>query len=172
MSQTARRLTAFSLAGLVLLADQLSKVWVYTALGPGGQVPVLPPHFHLTFVWNRGISFGLLQSDSVLARWGLFAFSIVVAIGLAVWVWRTRSWVITLSATLIMAGAVGNAIDRARYGAVIDFFDFSGLWRPYFFNYVFNIADAAITCGAILLLVDTIILTPLNQRRRTQGGPS
>ena len=69
-------------------------------------------------------------------------------------------------ALLIIGGAIGNVIDRVRFGAVVDFFNFSGIWPPYFFNYVFNVADAAITVGAVLLFFDQFILS-----RRGHSAP-
>ena len=113
----------------------------------------LSPIFDLALLCNRGISFGLLGGDSSLKRWALTLLALGVC---AVLVWSLRTaqdawnrWAIAL----IIGGAVGNAIDRALYGAVTDFLDFSDIG----FNYVFNVADSAITVGVVLLLVGALL---------------
>jgi len=147
-------LLAYGLAALVIILDQLSKFWVLSlfALPAKGSVHVLGP-FTLTMVWNKGVSFGLLRAEADLARWGLVAFSLAVAAALAVWARKIERRMLALAIGLVMGGAVGNAIDRARFGAVADFLDFKALYFPW----VFNIADSAITIGVVLLLVDSIV---------------
>ena len=152
---------AYLLAVLVIVADQASKYWVVEVF----QLPLRPSHevfgpFSLTMVWNRGVSFGLLWADQGFVRWALAAFSIGVSILLAVWVRRAERPLMAVSLGLIMGGAVGNVIDRIRFGAVADFLDFSDLWFPW----VFNIADAGISIGIGLLLVD-MLLTEQKQKR-------
>ncbi len=148
---------AFILAAVVVVLDQASKAYVTGPLhlGERGQIPVLP-FFKLSSVANPGVSFGFLRADTPLGRWLLVAFSAVVVVGLAVWAARqSRIWT-AVAVGLIMGGAIGNnLIDRARYGAVVDFLDFSGLG----FIWVFNVADSAITVGVVLLLLDSF-LTP------------
>jgi signal peptidase II len=102
-------------------------------------------------VWNRGVSFGLLTAEVDLARWGLAAFSLIVAIALIVWARRIERPLPALALGFVIGGALGNMIDRVRFGAVVDFLDFSGLWFPW----VFNVADSAITVGVALLLIDS-----------------
>jgi signal peptidase II len=149
-------LFAYALALVAIVADQVSKAWVLHGvhLVEGAPVTVLPI-FRLSLVWNRGFSFGLL-SESSLARWGLFAFSVAVAIGLAIWARRIARWLPALALGLIMGGAVGNAIDRVRLGAVVDFLDFTRMGFPW----VFNVADSAITVGVVLLLLDSVLTRP------------
>jgi signal peptidase II len=114
-------------------------------------------------VWNRGISFGLLRADEDLARWALVAMSLGIS-GIFLWWLRTAERRITAVALgLVIGGALGNVIDRIRFGAVADFIDFSGPWFgwrigdwPVGFGWVFNVADAAITVGAIVLATDMI----------------
>ena len=114
----------------------------------------LPGPMDLTMVWNRGISFGAFQAEGIM-RWVLFTVSGVIAIGFGVWLFRTaRKWT-SIALALVISGAIGNMVDRARYGAVVDFIDFSEIW----FVWVFNIADAAITVGAILLFVDQYLVS-------------
>ncbi|MEO0465377.1 MAG: signal peptidase II [Pseudomonadota bacterium] len=114
--------------------------------------------FDLTMLWNRGTSFGALQSEGIM-RWVLVAVTAAIALGFLFWLVQAARWLTGLALALVVGGAIGNLIDRVRFGAVVDFFDFSGLWEPYFFNYVFNVADAAITVGAALLFFDQFILS-------------
>jgi signal peptidase II len=147
-------LCAYALGALTLALDQMSKTWVLQGLhlAERGSVPLLPV-LSLTLTWNRGFSFGLLSGVD-MARWGLFAFSLAVAAALALWVRRARRWPSGLAIGLIMGGAVGNAVDRVRYGAVVDFIDVT---RIGFFPWIFNLADSAITIGVILLLLDGLV---------------
>ena len=144
---------AYALAALVIVVDQLSKYWVLEVFRLPERVSVeVLPLFRLSMVWNRGVSFGLLQAEVDLARWGLALFSTVVAVGLAFWVRRVQRPLLAVALGLIIGGAVGNLIDRVRFGAVADFLDFSQLWFPW----VFNIADSGITVGVLLLIVDSL----------------
>jgi signal peptidase II len=146
------------LAGLILAADQASKHWILAGvrLPEVGQIPVLP-FFGLTFVKNYGVSFGLLKAGSDFERWLLVGLSGLIATIFLLWMRTTTRLLAATSLGLVVGGAIGNMIDRARFGYVVDFLDFSGLWRPHFFNYVFNVADAAITVGALLLIVDFML---------------
>lgn len=154
-----------SLSAIVFVADQIVK-WI--VLGPGRFSPPgcleagygcrfveLSPFFDLRMVWNRGVSFGLLRADTDIVRWGLVALSFGISAVFFSWLRNAdRAWTAT-ALGLVIGGALGNVIDRIRFGAVADFLDFNGLWFPW----VFNIADAAITVGAILLAIDMILLT-------------
>ncbi|HEY3697205.1 signal peptidase II, partial [Phenylobacterium sp.] len=82
----------------------------------------------------------------------LAAFSVAVSIALTIWVRRTNDWLKAVSLGLVIGGAIGNVVDRIRFGAVADFLDFSGLYFPW----VFNVADSAITVGVALLLLDSL----------------
>jgi signal peptidase II len=146
---------AYGLAGLVVAFDQLSKFWIVhvAELPIHGQIPVLPPVFNLTLVWNVGVSFGFLRAENEVGRWGLVAVSAIVVAVRAVWARRVERPLQALALGLVMGGAIGNnLIDRARLGAVVDFLDFKGLYFPW----VFNLADSAITVGVILLLIDNL----------------
>jgi signal peptidase II len=103
-------------------------------------------------VWNRSMSFGLLRGNEDLLRWGLTAFSLGVAGLLAAWTRKAERPFMGLGLGLVIGGAVGNAIDRVRFGAVVDFIDVTRLG---FFPWVFNVADSAITVGVICLLLDS-----------------
>lgn len=178
------------LAAGVFVADQISKWWVLEGLNfspPGcleahigcGRIEVSPV-FDLTMVWNYGVSFGLMRADDPLARWGLVALSLTIS---AVFAWWLRSADRRMSAValgLVIGGALGNVIDRIRFGAVADFFDFSGPWFGWVigdlkvgFPWVFNVADAAITIGAVLLAADFLLNgEPTNKPKGGDGAAS
>ena len=103
-------------------------------------------------VWNRGVSFGLLNSHGDLGRWALVAFETAVALALAVWARRSERPILAVALGFVMGGAIGNVIDRARFGAVVDFIDVTALHFPW----VFNLADSAINIGVALLLWDAL----------------
>jgi signal peptidase II len=145
--------TAYMIAVGILMADQASKRYVIEAmqLPSLGSIQLFGP-LHFTMVWNRGVSFGLFQAEADLMRWVLAAFSAIVALLLIFWA-RKQTRLLTLTAIgLVVGGAIGNLIDRIKYGAVADFVDLSRL----FFPWVFNLADSAITIGVILLLIDSV----------------
>lgn len=147
--------TAYAIGLAIILADQLVKQWILYGfrLPLYGQegVQVLGP-FHLTMVWNQGVSFGLFRGEAEWVRWALAAFSLGVAGFLAVWARRVERPLLGVAIGLVMGGAIGNLIDRVRFGAVADFIDFKALSFPW----VFNIADSAITVGVVLLLIDSL----------------
>jgi signal peptidase II len=145
---------AYGIAATALILDQLSKWWMIKVymLPLRLSTPVLGP-LSFTFVQNRGVSFGLMQAEADLVRWGLTLFSVVVAVVLGFWARRPERGLNALGLGLIIGGAVGNAIDRSRLGYVIDFID---VQRLGFFPWVFNVADSAITIGVIALLADSL----------------
>ncbi len=137
---------------LVLIADQASKWWVLEVLHlpERGQVPVLPV-LSLTMVWNQGVTFGLFHQDGVWGPWLLAGVALAVVVALAVWLRRAENVLVAASLGAIGGGAIGNVIDRLRFGAVVDFLHahaFGWSW------YVFNVADAAIVCGVAALVLD------------------
>ena len=147
-------LAAYGFAILIIVVDQLTKAWVMSSLDlrEVGQVAVWPPIFNFTWVENRGVSFGLFGDGS--ARWMLSAFSVVVAGILGWWALKADRRLLVSAIGLIMGGAIGNVIDRIRFGFVVDFLDFSGTG---FFPWVFNVADSAITIGVVLLILDSVL---------------
>ena len=147
---------------LVLIADQASKWWVLEVLRlpERGQVPVLPV-LSLTMVWNQGVTFGLFHQTGAWGPWLLAGVALAVVATLAVWLRRAESALVAASLGAIGGGAVGNVIDRLRFGAVVDFLHahaFGWSW------YVFNVADAAIVCG-----VGVLVLDGLRPRTRLQA---
>ncbi|HZZ68539.1 MAG TPA: signal peptidase II [Phenylobacterium sp.] len=155
---------ALALAVVVVVADQAVKYWILQVLRlqEGQSVPLVGP-IRLTGVWNPGVSFGFLQAQHELVRWLLAAFSVVVAVILAVWVRATERPLFAVAIGLVMGGAVGNVIDRIRIGAVADFIDASQLYFPW----IFNLADSAISIGICLLLVDMLRQDGRNRATRT-----
>ena len=146
-------LFAYVLALTVIVCDQALKYWVLEVfdLPERASAQVAGP-FWLTMVWNKGVSFGVLNIDADWTRWVLSAFSLGVAGALAVWAWKVDRPVLALAVGLIIGGAVGNAIDRLRLGAVTDFIHVTWSWFPW----VFNLADSAINIGVALLLWDAL----------------
>lgn len=146
-------------AVIVFLADQLSKFFVTDVLGLNtlsGPTIELLPIFRMRFVANEGVSLGLLTAGSDGARWALVALTGVIAAGVLVWMWRERNRQDQVALGLVLGGALGNIIDRARLGYVVDFADLHiGEWSPFL---VFNLADAAITIGVLVLLVRAILV--------------
>jgi signal peptidase II len=145
------RIVGFTAALLGILVDQASKAWM---LGPfameaKGRVAVTP-FLDLVMVWNRGISYGLLEQRSELGRWLLISLGIGGALLFGWWLWSTRGLLAALSLGLVIAGAISNAIDRLLHGAVADFFLFHA---GAFEWYVFNLADAWIVAGVVGLLL-------------------
>lgn len=164
MQVNTKNWPAFLVVMAVVMADQASKAWVMgnarfnapaclSDLSQCGKIEI-SGIFDLTMVWNFGMSFGMFQSDGI-GRWIMSALMIIIAIGFAVWLLRSQSWLLSLALSLVIGGAIGNVIDRIRYGAVVDFLDFSGLHFPY----VFNVADAAVSVGALLLFLDQFLLS-------------
>ena len=146
---------AMSLVALTLVADQVSKeLLLRYLLKAGAIVPVIDDFFRLVIVWNRGVSFGMLGGDRALPPWLLSAVAVAVCVGLFIWLRRTDRLLTGWGIGLVMGGAIGNVIDRARWGAVFDFADFYvGEWHwP-----AFNIADSAIVVGVGLMLIDSLI---------------
>ena len=146
-------------AGAVLVLDQVTKMiflYVFDTMG-APLISVLPGFFDLAIVWNRGVSFGMLATDGALGQWLLGAFALAVTVGLVVWLWRATTRWVALALGLTIGGAIGNVIDRARYGAVFDFLDFHvGGWHwP-----AFNMADTAISLGVAGLVLATLLERP------------
>ena len=151
------------IAALATLAiDQASKLWLLYVfdIGHRGTVRVTP-FFDLVLAWNIGISFGWLQNDSFVAQTTLMAVKVLAVIALAIWMARSRTVLATVGLGMIIGGAIGNAIDRIAYGAVVDFALFHVQIGQNTFNwYVFNLADAAIVAGVAALLYDSFMGIP------------
>jgi signal peptidase II len=151
------------IAAIAALAlDQASKLWLLFVFDIGHRGAVkLTPFFDLVLAWNVGISFGWFQNDSPAAQIVLMLVKAVAVIVLAIWMTRSRTPIATIALGLIIGGAIGNAIDRFAYGAVVDFALFHVQIGGKPFNwYVFNLADVAIVAGVAALLYDSLLGVP------------
>ena len=153
----ANRTAAYVTALIIFTVDQLTK-WIVSvplALQARGQIEILPI-FNLTWVENNGISLGLLNATTPTGRWMLVAMTAAIAIGVAWWITREEKRGDQLALSLVLGGALGNIVDRVRHGYVVDFADLHfGAFRPFL---VFNVADAAISIGVVILLLRAFLL--------------
>ncbi len=146
------------IAAAILVADQASKWWILEVarLPEVGHIPLLaagPLGLDLTMVWNRGVTFGLLTGDGAWNHIILAVLAAAIAGFLLRWMVRAENRVTAVALGAVVGGAVGNVIDRVRFGAVVDFVDAHG-WGWHW--YVFNLADAAIVCGVLALVADAL----------------
>jgi signal peptidase II len=141
----------YTIAVLVFLIDQATKYWIVNIvrLPDIGSIDVLP-FFRLTFVGNVGVSMGMFTAESDAGRWMLVAVTGTIAAVVAVWIAREKQRADVVALGLVLGGALGNIVDRIRFGYVVDFLHF--FWGDKSF-WVFNVADAAISCGVLLLLL-------------------
>lgn len=156
---TPSRLLKFGFAAAVLVAavDQLTKWWILSAVMQPPRVIPIAPFFNLVLGWNRGVSFGILNTDSAVAPWLLALVAGAIVAVLSVWLAKAETRFVAGALGCVIGGAVGNVIDRLRYGAVADFLDFHA------FGYhwpAFNVADSAITLGAVALILDSLFRRP------------
>ncbi len=168
-SGSASRLGITS-ALVVLGLDQGSKYWILHVLDlPDLRQVVLLPVLNLTMVWNQGVTFGLLNGLGEWSHLALAGIALVVVLALAVWLRRAETAVAALAIGAIAGGAVGNVIDRLRYGAVVDFIHAHvGQWSWY----VFNVADAAIVCGVAALILESQFRRRPRPGAVTRHGPA
>ena len=140
----------FGIAALVFLLDQLTKYWILAVvrLPERGYIEVLPV-FRLTYVENIGVSMGMFNAYTAVGRWFLVVVTGGIAAAVAVWIAREKARADVIALGLVLGGALGNIVDRVRFGYVVDFLHF--FWGEHSF-WVFNVADAAISTGVLLLL--------------------
>jgi len=144
----------YGIVVVIVVLDQITKIWADTSLEMYQQIPITD-FFNITKAYNYGAAFSFLDNAGGWQRWLFTGISLVVSIVLSVWLYRLgrhEKW-LSLSIALILGGAIGNLIDRMWYGYVVDFIQV--YWKTSYFP-SFNIADAAITCGTIILLVLTL----------------
>jgi signal peptidase II len=146
-----------AIAGAVIVLDQLTKIWVVRVLVPYDTVPVIPGFFSLTHLQNPGGAFGFLAEQSIWVRRFFFLFVSVIAVGIVFFIYRktpsTHPW-LRLGLAFIFGGAIGNLIDRFRFGAVTDFLLF------YIGKYqwpAFNVADSAISVGIGIFILHLVL---------------
>lgn len=146
------RLPGVLVALITIALDQLQKWHMLEVVRIAERPPIeVTPFFNLVMVWNTGISFGLFSGHDGAGALFLIALALVIVTVMAVWLWRSADRLLGVAIGLVIGGALGNVIDRVRFGAVADFFDlhFYGYHWP-----AFNIADSAIFIGVALLLYD------------------
>ena len=150
----------------VIALDQASKWWILEQVMRPPRVIELTSFFNLVMGWNRGVSFGMFNTASPYNAWVLTAVALGIVAALAVWLRRAGGPFLAAAIGLVMGGALGNVIDRLRFGAVFDFLDLhaAGYHWP-----AFNVADSAITVGAILLVVDSLFARPENYKHNGGG---
>ena len=170
MFSMAERKLGFAIALLVFALDQLTK-WIVTGpldLQSVRQI-VLLPIFHLSWTENYGISLGLLNAETETGRWILVAVTSAIAVGVAVWIGREKRRGDQIALGMVLGGALGNILDRVRFGYVVDFADLhfrswpeqlcwsyaNDACRPFL---VFNVADAAISIGVVILLLRAFLI--------------
>ena len=155
MTHPVRFAAYMALAIVVIALDQWTKVLADTQLQYGNPVEILPV-FNLTLQYNTGAAFSFLSDAGGWQRWFFTVISTVVSIALIIWIYRLkdREQLLAIALTFILGGAIGNLWDRVLLGHVVDFI--SVHWQQHYFP-AFNLADSAITLGAILMILDMII---------------
>ncbi len=157
-SNSKFRLQGLMLASLVFIADQIVK---YAMLGPlqlqsRGVIHIIS-FFDFRYAENRGVSMSFLTADSDGERWALVALTGVIAVAVGVWMWREKLRGDVHALSLVLGGALGNIVDRVRYGYVVDYADLHfGAFRPF---YIFNLADACISIGVMILLARAFLIS-------------
>src|SRR3954449_11428025 len=152
-----KRTFGFAIALLVFLADQFAKWAVTHPLGIReiGDQLVITSFFNFTYTQNEGISLGLLNATNPVGRWMLVALTSAIAVAVAVWIGRERSRIDQAALGMVLGGALGNILDRVRFGYVTDFLDLHfGDYRPFL---VFNVGDAAISIAVVILLLRAFV---------------
>jgi signal peptidase II len=157
-----RRGWLLAISALIIALDRWTKIWVQHHLADGDEITIIPRYFYISHVLNPGAAFSLF-SDSATpgrTRWLLTAFSLLAAIivfGLILKIGR-RFTATNIALALILGGALGNVWDRIRYGVVTDFLEVFIRWGHWSYHWPdFNIADSAIVCGGILVMLDALL---------------
>lgn len=157
-------------SAIVMVADQLSKWWILEVLNlPATDSIPLLPFLSFTMVWNENISMGIPLGEGV-GKWGLIVLTLAITVWLVMWMRKVDRKFEALSLSLIIGGAVGNVIDRLVHDAVADFVHLHAFGYSF---YVFNVADAAITVGVILLIIDGLRggdKSPKNAQKVAEGA--
>lgn len=162
------RLVGVGIALTIFALDQWLKNWL---IGPmqlrqRGHIDLLP-FFDFTYTENRGVSLGMFTANSMEMRWILVAVTAIIAAVVFVWLLREKKFGEIFGLSLILGGALGNIVDRYQFGYVIDYADFHiGSFRPFL---IFNIADAAITIGVVIILARALFMR--EKHDETQSGP-
>lgn len=159
MKASHTRLLGIGIAVLAFVLDQGSKLFLMEGLGfadkpLGMPIITVTPFFDLMMVHNPGVSFGLFPATGVGGWLFLIGFSVTIVAALGYWLWRNDDWLTATGIGLIIGGALGNVLDRFRFGWVADFFHLHAFGYDW---YVFNVADAGIVAGVGLLLYESLL---------------
>ncbi len=156
---------AFLIVLLIIGLDQTSKAWIlYDLMNPPRVIPIFP-FLDIILTWNKGVGFGLLKAHTFWGTFGLIFMALIISIGLGIWLSRTTDKLLLIALSLIIGGAIGNIIDRLRFGAVVDFIYVHVYILGYHFP-AFNVADSSITVGVCLLLLESYM------RKKSETGLS
>ncbi len=152
-------------AALVIVFDQATKWWIVDVVMQPPRIIPVTPFFNLVMGWNRGISFGLFDGDSAINVWILPLVALAIVAALVVWLRRVQGVWLASAIGLVIGGALGNVVDRLRFGAVADFLDFhvAGYHWP-----AFNVADSGITVGVTMLVLDSLFMGA--EKPKNKGG--
>jgi len=150
---------------VVIVFDQATKWWIMAMVMQPPRIIPVTPFFNLVTVWNRGISFGLFDGDSAVTVWILPLVALAIVAALVAWLRRVQGVWLASAIGLVIGGALGNVVDRLRFGAVADFLDFhvAGYHWP-----AFNVADSGITVGVTMLVLDSLFLG--GEKPKNKGG--
>ena len=147
---------------LIFTLDQATKWWIVNeVMNPPRVIPVLPS-FNLVMGWNRGVSFGIFDTASPPNQWLLIGLALIIVTVLLIWLKRADSRLISVALGLIVGGALGNVMDRIHYGAVADILDF---YVGDFHWPAFNVADAGITIGVVVLVLESFFVGSKNDKK-------
>ncbi len=158
MTRNGKTAAGLAVAALVLAADQASKYWILHGLDLPlkGDVPILPPLLDFAMVYNHGVTFGLLQAGHGYGQMILGAIALGVVAGLFTWLRGAETVPTAIAIGAIAGGALGNVMDRARFGMVVDFVHLH--WAGFDpFPFVFNLGDSAIVLGVCALLLECLL---------------
>lgn len=168
MSVANHRPLGLTIAIVTLALDQLIKYSVTypLALQSRGEEGIeILPFFRLRWLENRGVSMGFFHADTDMMRWALVGMTMLIAGFVGVWMWREKARQDVAALGLVLGGAIGNIVDRMRLGYVVDYADLHfGEWRPFL---IFNLADAAITIGVLILLARALLLRDKSAKTET-----
>lgn len=157
-----------TIAIVTLALDQLIKYSVTYPLALKSRAETgieILPFFRLRWLENYGVSMGFFHADSNMMRWALVAMTMLIAGFVGVWMWREKARQDVAALGLVLGGAIGNIVDRMRLGYVVDYADLHfGEWRPFL---IFNLADAAITIGVLILLARALLLRDKDAKTET-----
>ncbi len=143
-----------AMATVVIVLDQISKWWVLEQIMQPPRLVEVTPFFNLVLAWNQGVSFGLFANETAVMPYALSAMALVIVVVLLVWLRGVERGLMAFGIGMVVGGAIGNVIDRLRFGAVADFLDFYAFGWHF---WAFNIADAGISVGVALLILDGLL---------------